>query len=90
MATHSHILAWEIPRTEEPGGLQSMGFQESEMIEVTEHHTSLNGRKNQGYFTRKVLMRLHWVERCPSKVHVHAEPYNETLYGNRIFADVTG
>ena len=27
MATHSSILAWEIPRTEEPGGLQSMGSQ---------------------------------------------------------------
>ena len=26
MATHSSILAWEIPRTEEPGGLQSMAF----------------------------------------------------------------
>ena len=25
MATHSSILAWEIPRTEESGGLQSMG-----------------------------------------------------------------
>ena len=25
--THSSILAWEIPRTEEPGGLQSMGSQ---------------------------------------------------------------
>ena len=29
MATHSSILAWEIPRTEEPGGLQSMGSQKS-------------------------------------------------------------
>ena len=29
MATHSNILAWEIPWTEEPGGLQSMGFQKS-------------------------------------------------------------
>ena len=27
MATHSNILAWEIPWTEEPGGLQSMGSQ---------------------------------------------------------------
>ena len=27
MATHSSILAWEIPWTEEPGGLQSMGLQ---------------------------------------------------------------
>ena len=25
MATHSNLLAWKIPRTEEPGGLQSMG-----------------------------------------------------------------
>ena len=30
MATHSIILAWEIPWTEEPGGLQSMGWQESD------------------------------------------------------------
>ena len=27
MATHSSVLAWRIPRTEEPGGLQSMGSQ---------------------------------------------------------------
>ena len=27
MATHSSVLAWENPRTEEPGGLQSMGSQ---------------------------------------------------------------
>ena len=27
MATHSSILVWEIPWTEEPGGLQSMGSQ---------------------------------------------------------------
>ena len=27
MATHSSILAWRIPWTEEPGGLQSVGWQ---------------------------------------------------------------
>ena len=27
MATHSSVLAWEIPCTEEPGRLQSMGLQ---------------------------------------------------------------
>ena len=31
MATHSIIFTWEIPRTEEPGGLQSMGLQESQV-----------------------------------------------------------
>ena len=30
MATHSSILAWRIPWTQEPGGLQSMGSQELE------------------------------------------------------------
>ena len=37
MATHSSILAWKIPRTEEPGGLQSMGSQESGMTERLNH-----------------------------------------------------
>ena len=31
MKTHSSILAWEIPSTEEPGGLQSVGSQELDM-----------------------------------------------------------
>ena len=31
MAKHSSILAWETPKTEEPGGLQSMGLQKSQM-----------------------------------------------------------
>ena len=29
MATHSSVIGWEIPWIEEPGGLQSMGSQES-------------------------------------------------------------
>ena len=37
MVTHSSILAWKIPWTEEPGGLSSMGLQELDMTEVTEH-----------------------------------------------------
>ena len=32
MATHSSILAWRIPWTEEPGRLQPMGSQEIDMI----------------------------------------------------------
>ena len=31
MATHSSILAWRMPWTEEPGRLQSVGSQESDM-----------------------------------------------------------
>ena len=40
MATHSSILAWSIPWTEEPGGLQSMGPQRAGHNCVTDHtHT---------------------------------------------------
>ena len=31
MATHSSILAWEIPWAEKPGGLQSMGLPKSQI-----------------------------------------------------------
>ena len=33
MASHSNTLAWRIPWTEEPGGLQSMGSQELDKTE---------------------------------------------------------
>ena len=49
MAIHSSILAWEIPWTEEPGGLQSMGLQRVEHDLVTEHvHTHHN--ESRGFF----------------------------------------
>ena len=35
MTTHSSILAWRIPWTEEPGGLQSVGRKESDTTEAT-------------------------------------------------------
>ena len=42
MATHSSILAWRIPWTEEPVGLQSMGSKESDTTErLTHTHTPL-------------------------------------------------
>ena len=41
MATHTSILTWRIPRTEEPGGPQSMGSQESDTTEQLNHHHHL-------------------------------------------------
>ena len=35
MAAHSKILAWRIPWTEEPGGLQSISHKESDKTEST-------------------------------------------------------
>ena len=54
-ATHSSILAWEVPRTEEPGGLQSMGLQRvrydcSDRAHSLDFPTSI----------QEVLMQLVW------------------------------
>ena len=38
IATHSRILAWEIPWTEEPSGLQSMGCKELDATEQLHFH----------------------------------------------------
>ena len=45
MATHSSILAWKIPWTEEPGGLQSMGWQRVRHEWVT--NTFIEGSSSQ-------------------------------------------
>ena len=37
MATHSSMLVWKIPWTQEPGWLQSMGCKESDMTKATYH-----------------------------------------------------
>ena len=48
MATHSSILAWRIPWTEEPGRLQSMGLQKSQ-TQLKCLSTTLHGR-NLGFY----------------------------------------
>ena len=46
MATHSSILAWRIPWTEKPGGLQSRGRKESD---TTERLHLLKQQKKEGH-----------------------------------------
>ena len=64
MATHSSILAWKSPWTEEPGGLQSIGSQRVRYNWVAEHaHTQNN--VNKFYFLMpflKTIISTHiWV-----------------------------
>ena len=47
MATHSSILAWRIPWTEELGGLQSKGRKESDTTATSLHFHFLLNEKNQ-------------------------------------------
>ena len=51
MATHSSVLAWKIPWTEEPGGLQSMWSQNQTQMGVQTH-------------THHLFTWLHWVFSC--------------------------
>ena len=53
MATHSSILAWKIPWTEESGGLQSMGLQTVRQNWATNTFTFNLWKMNQEYTVRK-------------------------------------
>ena len=50
MATHSSILAWRIPWTREPGGLQSMGLKEQDKTEWLNMHT------------QEIEIKSYWLE----------------------------
>ena len=56
MATHFHILAWEIPWTEELGGLQSMG--------VTRVRHELATKQQQQYLEKKKYYDFSGRESC--------------------------
>ena len=53
MATHSGILAWRIPRTEEPSGLKSLGSQSQTWLSHTHTHTQTHTHTHM--FTSKDL-----------------------------------
>ena len=52
MATHASVLAWRIPRSEEPGGLQSMGLQRIRRNLGTKQHIC-----NKPIFEKKTKAR---------------------------------
>ena len=58
MATHSSILDWEVPWTEEPGGLQSMGSQKNQTCLSDERVTT--GIAYQRQVRRMSLFWFPW------------------------------
>ena len=57
MATHSSILVWEIPWTEEPGGgLQSMGLQKSQTRPSTENTENIRNMQVKKDFFKTTLI----------------------------------
>ena len=54
MAIHSSIFAWEIPWTEEPGGLQSMGLKSVGLDRKDWAGTHTGGQTSEGTFYKRV------------------------------------
>ena len=74
MATHSSVLAWRIPGTGEPGGLLSMGSQESDMTEVTQQqqqHISL------------ILPMIYYTMIYSWYIYIHGIIYHVTVCENK-------
>ena len=61
LATHSTVLAWRIPWTEEPGGLQSMGSQRVRHDWVTEHtHIGVQREQKSLVFWKQGNILASW------------------------------
>ena len=66
MATHSSILAWRIPWTEEPGGLQSTGSQRVGNDWVTHTHTHIHTPSSHSSIRQLALEIRKGTEETPS------------------------
>ena len=70
--THSNILAWRIPWTEEPGRLQSMGLQELDTTQQLNHH----------HHTELTLLQSQLKKGSPLTT------YNPTFFFKKIFVGI--
>ena len=72
MASHSSILAWEIPWTEQPGRLQSMGSQSQSQLSI---HTHTHTHTGCVFLTNGKLVLKVWVDFRLNiiLVHLHAK-----------------
>ena len=88
MATHSSILAWRIPWTEEPGGLQSMGshrirhnwvIKRTHTHTHTHTHTRLLLAKIVGWFEHQQRWYLQCAEIPWTVTYTHTHPHTEAI-----------
>ena len=77
MAIHSSILAWKIPWTEEPGGLQSTGSQESDTTQQLNHH------HDQFYAIMWIMMKVkEESEKVALKLNIQCHHFMANRWGN--------
>ena len=65
MTTHSSILAWRIPWTEEPGELQSIGSQSQIQLKHTCTHTHFRDTESSTSF-QPAELKVLWTFQTPS------------------------
>ena len=91
MATYSSILAWRIPWTEEPGGLQSMGSQKSWQDLATKQTKSKNNEPDRLPGSTARTLPDHQgkgsvsLSHCPRKCSRHLETYSEAWVWRPIY-----
>ena len=60
MAAHSSVVAWRIPWTEEPGGLQSMGLQRVGQDSAAEDETVISEVKTVKFLNTRSVISWHF------------------------------
>ena len=72
VATHSSILAWRIPQTEEPGGLQAMGWQRvgHDRCDLAHMHTHDPGKGTLTFLTLGIVTWKIWLIIVPNSQSV--------------------
>ena len=73
MATHSSTLAWRIPWTEEPGRLQSMGSQESDLVTKEREREPINN-----------VVIVSGGQQRDSVIHIHVSILPQTPLSSRL------
>ena len=77
MATHSSVLAWEIPWTEEPGGLQNMGVSRVKHDLVTKPPPRLSYQNPNRQTDRQTDRQTH--------THTHTHTHPPALFPDFLF-----
>jgi len=76
MATHSSILVWKIPWTDEPGGLSPWGCQESNTTEATEHSSM--------HFSTKLCACYILGKRRQYLINIYLTKYSSNQHGHSV------
>ena len=83
-ATHSNILAWNIPWTEEPGGLMPVGLQKVGHNRVTEHALQSTSFLYGSMWVFRHSWKWEWsLEKAGSIVRIAIKEMREVLTGRR-------